>query len=94
MAPGAPARTVTLNVAGREEKYQLQQPMLNIQQMETKIQIDQTQTLILPLGKVPTAIKSSAMSEIPFVGQLVRYETAAPEECRIYAIITPKIYAR
>jgi Bacterial type II and III secretion system protein len=94
LAPSAPSRTVTLNIAGREEKYQLQQPNLNIQSMETKVQVGQSQTLVLPLGKVQHAAKPAAVCDIPFVGQFFHCDQPAPEECRYYVIIAPKIYAR
>jgi type II secretory pathway component GspD/PulD (secretin) len=93
LAPGTPARTVRLNVNGQEQKYQIQQPVMNIQQLQTKVQLSETQTLVLPLGKMQ-ASKSAPMSDIPFVGQFFACEKPASEECRYYLVITPKIYTR
>jgi len=93
LAQGTPSRTVTLNVNGQEQKYQIQQPVVNVQHLQAKVQLGATQTLVLPLGKMQ-ASKSAPMSDIPFVGQFFACDTPASEECRYYLVITPKIYAR
>jgi hypothetical protein len=93
LAPGAPSRTVTLNVNGQEQKYQIQQPVVNIQQLQAKVQLGESQTLVLPLGKRQVS-KSAPVCDMPFVGQFFACDPPASEECRYYLVISPKIYAR
>lgn len=92
LAAGTPSRTVTLNVNGQEQKYQIQQPVVNVQQLQAKVQLGETQTLVLPLGKMHVS-KSAPVCDMPFVGQFFACDPPS-EECRSYLVITPKIYAR